>query len=269
MHRLIIVLSLASLAACQRPERDPRLDVALSKLESIDKRLANLERRPAGAQGAAMPQRPRADPNTVYFLPVDDGDHVIGPRHAKVTIVEAFEFACPHCYTTSKVMAQVHEKYPRDVRIVGKQYIIHPDIATLPALAACAANLQGKYAAFHDALWKRAWSDSGMNREALAAASLEKLAGEVGLDVARFKKDLAGDVCKADLEENRRLLPAVGVTGTPAIYINGKPYQGPRSLEAISAAIDQEIAAADKAAAAGTRVEDYYATLMKTAKKSL
>jgi protein-disulfide isomerase len=257
--------------ACQRPERDPRLDAVLAKLDSIEKRLVAQERRlpVAGAAAAAAPSRPRADPNSVYYLPVEDTDAVVGPKNAKVTIVEVFEFACPHCKNTSPVVEAVRQKYPSDVRVVFASYIIHPDLATLPALAMCAANRQGKVAGFVEALWKRAWPDSGFNRDAVTVASLEALAKEQGLDLGRFKADSAGDFCKADLEAKRRALPQVGVTGTPALYINGRPYQGQRTASAITAFVDEELAKANKAVAGGTRAEDYYASLMESAKRSL
>jgi protein-disulfide isomerase len=275
MRLIVSTFALASVllsaAACQRPEADKRLDVVLNRLDTIDKRLANIERRgPAAGAAAAQPQRPRADANTVYYLPVGDGDVAIGPKNAKVTVVEAFDFACPYCNQTAPVMEQLAQKYPNDVRIVYRQFVVHPDTATLPALGACAAAKQGKLHAYAVAVWKRGWPEGkGLSRDGLAQASLEQAAAEAKLDVARFKGDMAGDACKQELQAGMQALSQVGVGGTPAIYVNGRPYQGARSVEALSAAVDQEIARADDAAKQGVRAEDYYASLMKTAKKTL
>lgn len=82
---------------CQKQDEE-----TAKKLEAIDKRLANIERavksgaaaRPGAARGRqARRQRPPGpNPNTVYSVPVGESA-AIGPKHAKVTIVEAFEFA--------------------------------------------------------------------------------------------------------------------------------------------------------------------------------
>jgi protein-disulfide isomerase len=208
----------------------------------------------------------------VYYAPVEADDHVIGPADAKVTIVEAFEYACPHCRTAGQVLAEVAKKYPKDVRIVGKQFLIHPQIATLPAYAACAANKQGRYHELSEELWKRAWPVAEgapgprLDREALTQASLEKLAADVKLDLARFKADMAGDACKKEVAADQAQMQAIGVTGTPSIFVNGRIYMGPRSVEGFSAVIDEEI---KKANATGGNPAEYYTNLMKSAKKSI
>jgi protein-disulfide isomerase len=273
----LFVAALAALPACQRQDKETRekLDLILGKVDALDKKVAALAGRPAGAQPAMQqPQRKRPDPATTYYVPVSpETDAIKGPKTAKVTIVEAFEFACPYCAMLHEPMTEVAKQNP-DVRIVGKQYVVHPDTATLPALAVCAANKQGKYAQFEDALWEKAWPMEGdrpnFKREYLAADKLEEIAKGVGLDVNRFKADRDGAECKATLERWRNELAAIGVSGTPAVYINGKPYQGPRTPEAIGAAIAEARNAADEVIGGGkATAESYYDTLMKSAQKAL
>ena len=88
----ITALAVATVGACAKD------DSSLGKkLDSIEKRLASIESkldRPGAARGAAR-QRPRParpDPNKVYSVSIE-GAPFIGPEHAKVTMVEAFEFA--------------------------------------------------------------------------------------------------------------------------------------------------------------------------------
>jgi protein-disulfide isomerase len=137
------LLSLAPLASCTRKDEETqkKIDLLIAKVDGLDKKLA------AGgpmraANAAAPPQRKRPDPAVTYYLPVSASDSVKGAKAAKVTVVEAFEFACPYCAMLHDPMEAVREKNP-DVRFVGKQYVVHPDVATVPALAACAATTQG------------------------------------------------------------------------------------------------------------------------------
>jgi protein-disulfide isomerase len=170
-------------------------------------------------------------------------------------------------------MEAVREKNP-DVRFVGKQYVVHPDVATVPALAACAATKQGKWAAWEHGLWSKAWpmnnGQPNFKREELAPDALEATAKTIGLDVAKFKADRDGAECKAQLDATKNQLAAVGVSGTPAIYINGKPYQGPRTPEALTAAIDDARKQADAVIGKnGVTVDSYYDSIMKNAQKTL
>src|SRR5690606_2182796 len=113
------------------------------RLESIETKLDS----GGAARGAAPPQqaqRPRPEPTTVYSVPVE-GSPYKGPEHAKVTIVKAFEFACPYCEKVRPTLNGLQEKYGKDIKIVYKHLIVHPQVATTPALAACAGHRQGKY----------------------------------------------------------------------------------------------------------------------------
>jgi protein-disulfide isomerase len=266
----VLPFSLLGLAACQ-PE-DPRVKDIGDRLERAEKRIDTLVQRPVAAAPQGRPQRP--DPATVYHIPVLDDDVVRGPRHAKITIVEGLDFACPHCANARPVIEEVRAKHAADVRVVSKQFVIFPDVAGLPALAVCAAGRQGKGQAFEDAVWARAWTPvqpgrSRLDKNHLALESLEGIARDLGLDVARLKADLAGAECKAWIARHKSELAAVGVTGTPAFFVNGRPFQGPRTAEALSAFVADELKKADAALRGGTRLEDYYSSLMKDARRTL
>jgi protein-disulfide isomerase len=163
-------------------------------------------------------------------------------------------------------------KYGDSVRVVSKQYVVHPQVATLPALAVCAAERQGKGVVMENEIWARAWkaADGGrprMDGTQLAQDAIEKAAGDKGLDVNKLKADMQSPACKESLARQQKELASVGVSGTPAFFINGRPYQGPRTAEGFAAAVEEEVKKADAAIKSGVKLEDYYATLMKNAQK--
>lgn len=271
----ILLFTALTGVACQKAHDDrleKKMDTMLTRMEAMEKRLDTMAaNRPAGP-AAGQPRRP--DPNTTYAVPVDpQRDPVRGAKHAKVTIVEAFEFACPHCFTTSKPLEEVVAKYGADVRVVSKQYVVHPQTATLPALGACAAHKQGKYAEYEHELFARSWPVTNgqprMDATQLAQPALEKLAADLGLDVEKFKADLAGAECKQTIDRQQAEMRQIGVNGTPAIFVNGRPYVGPRSLEGFSKVIEEEIKKADAALGKGVKLEDYYSSIVQNGKKTL
>src|SRR5687767_12364092 len=99
MNRLVIGLLsgvlLAGLGACQKAgteDEERRHKEVMDRISALEKKIDTMaQARPAaGAQGQ---QRPRPQPDQVYFVPVEPDDLVRGSKAAKVTIVEAFEFA--------------------------------------------------------------------------------------------------------------------------------------------------------------------------------
>ena len=257
--------------ACQPPSQ-PQPDDALAKLT---KRVEALETQ-VKQLGRAAPQRPqRPDPALTYYLPVHQDDPYRGAEHAKVTIVEAYEFACPYCAMIEPALAGVVEAFEGTdmVKVVSKQFVVHPQLATDPALAVCAAHKQGKFAPFASLLWKKSWDTSSgrprMQRDQLGRTELTAMAKTVGIDADQFTKDLDSADCKAKLQRDRTELARIGVRGTPYIFINGRYYTGGRTAEALKQAVEAEAKKADQALAKGTQLADYYPGLMKTARRKL
>ncbi len=257
--------------ACQPSGGDnAKLDEVLSRIEKIEKQVQQVAARP----GAQRQQPRRPDPKQVYYVPVDNAnDPFIGAEHAKVTIVEASEFACPYCAMVSPTMQKLVENHGDDVKVVTKTLLIHPQIATEPALAACAAHKQGKFPEFEHKLWASAWNmDSGrpqLDRDKLGKEALTGLASEIGLDMTRFDSDMQGKSCKDMLRTHRQQMQAIGVRGTPSIFINGRPYAGQRSYEAIEAAVLAEKKKAEAALAQGKQIAQYYDSIIAKGKKTL
>lgn len=199
--------------------------------------------------------RARVDRKESVLVMVGVSAPARGAADALVTVVEAFEFACPACESARPVVEEVLAAYPDDVRIVYKHFIVHPPLATIPAQAACAAHVQGKFAEMAQQIWDNGYK---ANRN-LAAPHMEKLAADIGLDAARFRTDMTGEACARRVREDQAQMTRVGAGGTPTFYVNGRPVQR-RSLDEFKRLIDQELAVARQRVAQGTRPADYYKT---------
>lgn len=218
---------LATFCSADQKARDEKLTALEKRVEAVEQKLQPRQR------------PPQADPNVVVNIPLDDLDVKRGK--GKAILVEAFDFACPYCAMSAKTLDELVEKYGNDVTVVSKQYVVHPDTATLPALAACAATKQKKGPEFEAALWKQAWKwDTGSPRfdaTQTQAPALDKLAKEIRLDVAQFQKDRDGAECKTYFDKQQQQLASAGVNGTPSLFVNGKRYQGPRTADALKTAL--------------------------------
>jgi predicted DsbA family dithiol-disulfide isomerase len=97
----------------------------------------------------------------------------------------------------------------------------------------------------------------------LKPADLETYAGAVGLDVAKFKADFESPEIAKQVKDDTDAGRAAGVRGTPSLYVNGRRYQGQRTLEGFKPVIEEEIKKADKLIQSGTPLEKVYEKLSK------
>lgn len=132
--------------------------------------------------------------------------------------------------------------------------MVHPQQATIPALAACAADRQGKFKEMSKLIWEKGFK-AGRN---LSQENMDKLAGEVGLDMKKYKADSDG-ACKDIVRKDQAELAQVGVGGTPAFFINGRFLSGARPIEQFKALIDEELKKAnERIGKEGTTAANYY-----------
>jgi len=207
-----------------------------------------------GGGGGARPQPPPGpDPAKVYAVGVA-GAPSVGPSEAPVTVVIAYEYACPWCNRQRQVLPAVREAYGDDVRFVFRPYVVHPDLANDAALAACAADRQGHFSEVSDALWSNVFDKRAFDRKSVELAAT----GVAGIDAARLRADMDGD-CKAYVEHERAALTELGVGATPQVWVNGRPIPGGyKPLEGLKPVIDEELARAKERIAAGTPRAAYY-----------
>ena len=205
------------------------------KNELTTERIRALER--------ALIERLREQVDIRYTLPVPDLPRQklelgTGPSwgkpDARVTLVAFSDFECPYCARASAVLTRLKELYPHDLRIEFRDFPLaqHPNARRASEAARC-AHEQGKFWEYHDLLFA--------NARALGPADLERYAGEAGLDRDAFGKCLASDRPKKAIDSSLALGQKAGVSGTPALYINGMKLVGLLPLPLFQAIIDREL----------------------------
>lgn len=157
-----------------------------------------------------------------------------GPDNAKVTIVEFSDFQCPFCSRAHDTVEEVMQAYAGKVKLVFRQFPLefHAD-APKAAEAALCANEQGKFWEFHTALFK--------NQSKLKEEDLKEHAKGLGLDAAKFETCLSSGKMAAVIKEDMAAGRKVGVSGTPAFFINGVMLSGAQPLEEFKRVIDAEL----------------------------
>ncbi|KPK20893.1 MAG: hypothetical protein AMK69_23015 [Nitrospira bacterium SG8_3] len=125
------------------------------------------------------------------------------------------------------------EKYSQDVKLVHKNFPLSKHkFAVMAAKAALAADKQGKFSEFNEKLFK--------NQKNLNDATVQKIATELSLDMARFDKDKNDPAFQKLIVRDTKEARLAGVRGVPAVYINGKLLRS-RSLRAFEQMIDAEL----------------------------
>ena len=122
----------------------------------------------------------------------------------------------------------------------------HPN--ALPAAkAAEAARQQGKFWEMHDKLFA--------NQQALSDASYATYAKELGVDSARFARDVTADAAAKRIAEDQQLAASVGANGTPTMFVNCRRLVGAQPFEAFKQVIDEEVARAEGLKAKGEKLD--------------
>ena len=146
------------------------------------------------------------------------GTHVRGKTGAAVTIEEFGDFQCPPCSVMAGLLKKLEEEQGGRLRFIFHHFplAIHAH-AREASLAAEAAQEQGRFWEMHDLLYKEQalWSKAPEITELFYG-----YAGAIGLDVERFKKDLAKPEVAARVDADQKLGSSRGVTSTPTLFVN-------------------------------------------------
>ena len=164
-----------------------------------------------------------------------DVDHVDGPDEAAHVLLMYGDYECPYTRAAHLAVRTVQQRQShageRTFRYVFRHFPlreIHPH-AQAAAEAAEAAQAQGRFWAMHDQLFahQRALEDDDLRRHAEA----------VGLDVARFDREMEGCVHAARVQRDVQRALADGARGTPTLLVDGAPYHGERTAAAFAAVL--------------------------------
>jgi len=212
------------------------------------------------AQRAAQ-ERDEAAEDAVFAVDVSgevQAGQVDGPASAPITIVKAFDFACPYCQRVSPTMNELVKEYGGKVRVVYANLLIHPP-AKPAHLGSCAAAKQGKYKEFKDAFWEKGFApyaaSGGRDQAPLGEDNVVKIAKDLGLDGEKLKTDMHSPDCEKRIEADMAEMQKFHVNSTPTFFINGKHVNGALPKDQFKRIIDEQLAQVEKS---GVAPADYY-----------
>ena len=162
------------------------------------------------------------------------GAPVRGKADAPVTLVVFSDFECPWCAKLEPLLAQLLAANADTVRVVFKHLPLPMHTQAEPAaLAAIAAQRQGKFWEMHDALFAvQQWTP----------AAVTETATRIKLDMNRFQADLNSQETRMQLAKDKADAQAAEVAATPSVFVNGRPVRE-RSLPALQAMVNEALAA--------------------------
>lgn len=146
---------------------------------------------------------------------------VLGNPQGKRVLVEFTDYNCPYCEASLKDVNRLIADDP-DLKVVIREWPIFEgsDVASRMALA---AGMQGKYAAFHDAMFRM--------------KDVDAAARAAGLDMAKAQADAASEPVSTEIARNLDQARALGFTGTPAWIAGNKPFGGAVGYEKLKEAL--------------------------------
>jgi len=274
----------AMLAACAAhdPAMQHQVDAIASQVAELQRQVAELQKQasaPAPAtieleskvdaleqQLARLPSPPSRqsegpDPKQTYSVVVD-GYPSEGPATAKITMVMAFDYADPFSDKNRGVRVELRKKYGNDLRIVYRNFVVHPTTATAAALGGCAAHRQHKFFDYDTVAWEKGFKAHTFDTQdcwtsPAGCPVTTGFAREAKLDLAKFKRDMVA--CEKAVHDDMADLQGFHVGATPTFFINGRPLIGAQPAETFEALIDDEMRLANMRIANGASAATYYA----------
>ncbi len=182
--------------------------------------------------------QPQAPEPVVDMKKLVDDDPVFGDPKAPVTIIEFSDFQCPFC---GRFYTQTLPQIKKDYIDTGKVKLVYRDLplpfhefAQKAAEAGECADEQGKFEEMHDKIFD--------NQASLSVDNLKIWAQQIGLDANKFNSCLDSGQMAAEVAKDLADANAVGASGTPTFFINGKRLVGAQPFAAFKTVIDQELA---------------------------
>ena len=159
--------------------------------------------------------------------PVDNWEQLtaagrrMGPADAPVQIVEFSDFQCPFCATFAATLKKARARYPDRISVLYRHYPIqqiHPHARTAGLAAECAGE-QGRFEAYHDALFAA--------QDSIGTRAWERFAAEAAIpDLDAFTRCVREERLLANVDRDAALAEESGIRLTPTIVVNGTLIPG-------------------------------------------
>lgn len=164
-----------------------------------------------------------------------DDDPFSGNEDAEITLIVFNDLECPYCGKLHDSLQVARDKFSEDqLRIVYRDYPLpgHPN--ALPAAkASWAAFQQGQFFPMLDLIFA--------NARELSDDKYLELANELGLDIDKFKEDMASEAVANEINGDIEDATSYGVSGTPALYLNGEKIGGALGEDALVELIEEKL----------------------------
>ena len=172
------------------------------------------------------PQTDSNQPAVNKGVPGAEPAHVLGPANAPAKLEEFGDFECPPCGMFHPILIEMHKEFGDNLQITFREFPLVPthQHALAAASAAEAAGMQGKFWEMHDLLYER---QNDWKKQFDVRPVFEGYAKEIGIDVDRYNRDVASDYVAQRIFLDGKRGHALGVTGTPTVFLNGRevPFQ--------------------------------------------
>jgi protein-disulfide isomerase len=165
-------------------------------------------------------------------VPVSAVDHVLGPEHAHVTVVEYGDFECPNCKQAAPAVKLLLQRYPERVRFVFRHFPlteVHPHAMAAAEAAEC-VGAQGQFWPMHDLLFE--------NQLHLKPNHLTSYAMTLSIDMARYAAEMDDHVYLQRIREHQQSGHSSGVRGTPAFFVNGRLQDVSFGMQGLFSAVE-------------------------------
>lgn len=189
----------------------------------------------------ALISTPTTASNSSITMPkLDSTDITLGPKNAKVTLVEYADFQCPACSAYFPIVQKLHAEYQGKVLFAYRYFPltnIHRN-AMISAQAAQAANLQGKFWEMHDLLYQNqnAWA-----QQVDPTQTFVGYAKQLHLDTDKFLTDMSLDTTKKFINDKEDAGTTAGVNATPTFFLNGSSIVNPANYDEFKKLIDEKL----------------------------
>ena len=170
-----------------------------------------------------------------FSIEASADEPVRGPANAPVEIIEFSDFQCPYCARVVPTLARLQETFGDQIKLVFRDFpltSIHPQAYQAAEAAECAF-AQGKFWEFHDRVFA--------NPRALALDDLKGHAAALGLDLAAFTSCVEEGQARPHVDADLEAGQALGISATPAVFINGRFVSGAQPYEVFEAIIQDEL----------------------------